>query len=210
MEERTEMIIETAPSTAEAVDLHLECERLKAELQKEQAERMRLSARYYELEDYCSMLTRLHVAADRLLTVNTNADVFSAVQEIVANLIGSEEVGIFLLDEQACNLKLVASSGIDTSLFATLPLGASTIGRTAVRGETLIVSDGSRLPAGQPQEASMSACIPLKRNSQLLGAIAIFRLLEQHRTINAADIKLLKLLGKWASLVLNCTKSDWN
>lgn len=176
-----------------------ECGRLRRQLEQEQQERKRLAKRHFELENRYTALARLHVAAERLLAPQSREDVYTAILEVVANLVGSEEVGVFRFDHQECNLHLVASCGIDPDRFATVALGSTPIGRAAVTGNAYIARDDK----SRVHEDTLIACFPL-RHDVLLGAVAIFGVLNQRDGFDAEAIELLEAIAKWASLALYC------
>jgi GAF domain-containing protein len=148
-------------------------------------------------------LLRFYVAAQRLLNTQSKEDLFNAIHEIIANLIGCEEIGIFRIDE-GCKLSLVSSRGLDTEQFQRIPLGSSLIGKTLLSEDIYFggeIAGNFRLP----QEANLSACIPLRVNERLYGAIGIFRLLPQKPELGSDDKELLCLLARMTAAVLLCT-----
>ena len=159
-------------------------------------------ARYSVSESHYARLSRFYVATQRLLDAQSSEELFEIIHEIVASLIGCEEFGIFRLDQHG-TLSLVSSCGIDTEKLQRIPLGSSLIGMISLKGEPYLggaSSPGYRLP----QESHLSACIPLKRNGQLFGAIGIFRLLPQKAALQPDDKDLLCLLGRLAAIMLLC------
>ncbi len=160
-------------------------------------------ARCLVSESHYARLSRFYVATQRLLDAQSSEELFEIIHEIVASLIGCEEFGIFRLDQHG-SLSLVSSCGIDTEKLQRIPLGSSLIGMISLKGEPYLgggPSPGYRLP----QESDLSACIPLKRNGQLFGAIGIFRLLPQKTALQPDDKDLLCLLGRLAAVMLLCS-----
>src|SRR6185295_19398382 len=96
--------------------------------------------------------------------------------EIIATLVGSEEMALFERDEKAPVLSLVDCVGIDPVAFRTVAIGAGIIGGTAAKGETYVAGpDEVEEPAAG--EEGLTACIPLTLEGRVTGVIAIFRLL---------------------------------
>lgn len=201
-----------SPLEIELSRMYRECAQLHRQLQSEQQERKRLGNRYFELQKKYTSLARLQVAAERLLGPQSRVEVYTAIQEVVANLVGSEQVGVFLFDQQECNLHLVASCGIESDQFTTVALGSSLIGRSAATGNVFI-AHGPLAPDSTDwnlaHEDTLTACVPLRRDALLLGAVAIFGLLDQREGFDAEDIELLEAIAKWASLALYCTTVGW-
>jgi GAF domain len=185
-----------------------ECARLQKRIEREQQERKRLAQGYFELQKRCTTLTRVQVAAERLLVPQSSAEVYTAIQEVVANLVGSEQMGVFLFDRQTCNLRLVASCGIDSGQYSAVALNSSLIGRSAATGNLFIANR----PIGRDPvdwrlgyEGPLTACIPLRRDGLPFGAIAIFGLLDHRESFDAEDVELFEAIAKWTSLALQHT-----
>jgi hypothetical protein len=146
------------------------------------------------VEEQNARLTTLYVSGQRLQEATKREDVVSAIEEIVANLLGSEEVAVFVVDEAAQQLRLVGASGIDVRRFATVPLGVGLIGGAAQRGQRWI-TDGGPLPQdAAAHEVGLTACLPLRFGAKVTGAVAIFRLLPQKGSLEPGDEDLLSML----------------
>ena len=155
-----------------------ERERLQKNLAAVEEENRRFSEQYVEVEQQNTDLASLYVASYRLHATLDRGEALSIVQDIICNLIGSEEIAIFEADEGGAALSLVASLGVEPGSFRTVPLGRGVIGRCARTGQIYLA--GRDDDAGRrPEERDMSACIPLHFDGRLLGAVAIFRLLPQ-------------------------------
>src|SRR6516164_8621394 len=87
--------------------------RLKQHLAETQAENKRFFEQYAEVEQENSNLANLYVASYRLHGTLDRAQVLDVIQEIVINLVGSEEMGIFEMEEDGASLRLISSFGID-------------------------------------------------------------------------------------------------
>jgi hypothetical protein len=146
------------------------------------------------VEEQNARLTTLVVSGQRLQEATKREDVVSAIEEIVANLLGSEEVAVFVVDEGAAELRLVGASGVDVRPLARIPLGAGLIGGAAQRGERWI-TDGGPLPqTASAHESGLTACVPLRFGAKVTGAVAIFRLLPQKGSLEPGDEDLLAML----------------
>jgi len=154
----------------------------------------RFSERYVEIEEQNTKLANLYVASYQLNGTLDRARVIAAIQEIVINLIGCEELGIWELDEHTEALVLAGSFGIDPEKWATVPLGSGILGSVAVSG-TNYIGDGSPV-----------ACIPLKLDERVVGAIGVFSLLQQKQGLEPIDYELFDLLASHAASALFCTR----
>jgi hypothetical protein len=187
--------------------LRLRAERreLKTSFELERSQRFVLTGRCSGLEAQYRRLMHFYAAAQKLLASESREDLFAAIQEVVTNLIGCEEIGIFRINEEKCNLSCVSSLGLDQAGLEYIPIGCSLIGATMLNREPYF---GGATKYRLPQEANITACVPLHWNNRLLGAIGIFRLLPQKPVLTAEDKELLHLVGKMASTLLLCTAVD--
>jgi len=208
-----------------SLTLHLESERLKsldhilelkervakldlAQLRQQQqvasveAENKRFYHDYAEIEQQHSNLANLYVASYRLLGTVDRAEVLQVIQEIIINLIGSEELGIYELDPKTKALQLLSSFGLDDDAY-TRVLDDSPIAHTAHSGE-MFLKDPPPNNSSAPV-TSLTACIPLKVQGRVVGVIAIFRMLPQKPALAAIDRELFDLLGSHAAIALYCS-----
>jgi len=175
--------------------------RLKKHLAETQAENRRFFEQYAEVEQENSNLANLYVASYRLHGTLDRKQVLEVIQEIVINLIGSEEIGIFEMQEDGQSIRLVSSFGIDPELLQQVQLGTGAIGMSAQTGEVAI---WPRDASPQP-ELGLTACVPLKLDGRVTGVIAIFGLLPQKPDLGPLDRELFDLLATHAATALYCT-----
>jgi hypothetical protein len=168
-------------------------------------EELRLRVQQYSLREQLErnhfLLERLNAASARLIQSLEHKDVFEAIAEIIANLIGSEEVAIFDYFPLVRTLKLAWSSGVEDDILRALGSGAGFIGRAAL-GQT------SQFPGRQLNtpllgyERNLTACIVLKSSDEIIGVIAILGLLPQKSCLEWADFELLKFLEVYGAVAL--------
>jgi len=180
--------------------LQLQHVRQQQQMSQAENENLRCSAEFSEIEQQNSNLANLYVATYRLYSSLDRREVLQVMQEVIINLIGSEELAIFELDSRAERLMLLASFGIDEHGYAELPLNDSPIARTALTGDMFVheppANDESRPPS------NLTAVIPLKVEGRVIGVVAIFRLLPQKQALAAVDRELFALLGSHAAMAL--------
>ena len=168
-----------------------------AELREEQ---QRLLERCAALEEQNATLTTLYVACQRLHSSLEKADVLLMVREIIANLCGCEQYVLFTLGTDG-EMHQADSFGLDPAFCEVLWAGRGLIGRTVETGETYISGEGGSLEAAEGEE-DLTACIPLKRDSIVTGAIALFRLLPQKVELVELDRELFRLLETHLAIAL--------
>ena len=163
-----------------------------------------VATRYTEIEQQNSNLANLYVASYRLHSTLDRKEVVDTIQEIIANLIGSEEAGLFQLDSEKQTLELVASFGFSPESCPAVRVGSGPIGRAAQTGE-ILVAEPKRTAGSTTLEERLTACVPLVLDGRVTGAIAIFGLLPQKAGIEDVDRELFDLLATHAATALYCT-----
>jgi hypothetical protein len=183
--------------------MQLQQVRQQHQMSQAETDNQRFSAEFSEIEQQNSNLANLFVASYRLCSSLDRREVLQVVQEVIINLIGSEELAIFELDQRAQRLRLLASFGIDEHGYSELPLNDSPIARSVVSGEMFVHEPSPDHESWPP--STLTAVIPLKVEGRVIGAIAIFRLLPQKQALAAVDRELFALLGSHAAMALYCS-----
>jgi hypothetical protein len=178
---------------------------LKRQLACVEDEGGRLAARYLEVEEQNANLANLYVASYRLHGTLDRDDVLEAIQEIVANLVGSEQLAIYSTRSDGGGLERVAAVGISPEPPLTIPLGQGLIGAAVRDGQTCIF-DLTDEPGRLPHERDLTACVVLRLDGAVTGVLAIFRLLPQKTAFGPLDRELFDLLATHAATALFCTE----
>ena len=169
-------------------------ERAEAGLTEALNERTLLAEQLAQSERQNQTLLNLYAASERLHSSLDREDVLAGIQEIVINLIGSEELGVFELSEDGKSLRLVSAFGIEPGSWEGVTLGRGLIGEAAQRGEPFV-------PQSAPG-SQLTAVVPLKVEGRLIGAVAVFRLLPQKHELGPDDHQLFDLLATHGALAL--------
>lgn len=175
---------------------------LKRQMAEIREENHSFSQKYLEVEIQNSNLANLYVASYRLHGTLDRKEILSSIQEIIINLVGCEEFGIFDLETEQGMLTLTASMGIDPHRYRRISVNGGKIGETARAGE-IYVSKG-KCDAASSEEAPLIACIPLKVEGRVTGVIAIFKLLQHKTELEAIDREMFDLLATHAAMALYC------
>jgi GAF domain-containing protein len=157
-----------------------------------------------ESEAQVANLASLYVAVTSVHGALDRPSVLASVQEIVTNLIGSEELAIFEIDAAHGRLTLLASTGVEPGPYQEVYIGEGAIGRAAATGERLIRQDGGSLT--EDGDAALTACIPLKVAGRVVGVLAVFRLLPHKGRLDSIDIDLFDVLAAHAASALLFTR----
>jgi K+-sensing histidine kinase KdpD len=152
------------------------------------------AAQYAEVEMHNANLANLYVASYQLHGTLSRTSVLEAMQEIIVNLVGSEDFAICEIDEPALNV--LASVGLDPS---DVQWSTPHVREAVVSGEAHIGTPGTNA-SGEPL-----VCLPLKLDGKVIGIIVIFRLLSHKSQLEALDHELFDLLATHAATALYCT-----
>jgi hypothetical protein len=141
------------------------------------------------LQDYTARLAHLYVASYHLQGTLTRQRVLDAISEILINLIGSEDFGIYELENNEFTLARGMGPGGQGRADR---FRAGLLRRTAEAGQLLLGEPGS----------GMVACIALKVDGNVSGVIAIFSLLAHKSELEPLDHELFELLATHAATAL--------
>ncbi len=193
--ERRRLETELALAREAVVHAQSERERLRARLAELEAENQRISDDYVAVQEKSTDLAQLYVALERLHGGVTRADTLAAIQEIVVNLVGSEELAVF--ERRNGALSLVHAFGVAPRTLDALPLAEGAVGRAAT-GVRYLATGGEAAPG----EEDLTAAIPLRAGDSVAGVLAIFRLLGHKPVLEEADHAVFDLLSTHAGLAL--------
>jgi hypothetical protein len=175
-----------------------ELERLRSRFEDVEQENEKYAAQYHQIEIHSSNLSNLYVASYQLHASVERQTVLGTIQEIVVNLIGSEEVAIFEFNDAANEFRIASSFGVAESRLKNFKAGSGPIGSRLLSGE-VFVNDNATGGEGQ-----LTACVPLRIGDRVTGAILVFRLLEHKQGLQPVDHELFELLSIHASTALYC------
>ncbi len=170
-------------------------ERNEAELRESERAIRAFSEKYVEVEQKNRNLASLYVASFQLHGSVDRREVLRAIKEIVANLVGSEEMAVYETSDDGKTLSLAASIGIDEAEWRQVRVGDGPIGMAASSGRPFFAT-------GEP----ITAAVPLVIGDRVHGVIVVFRLLEQKPALEPVDHELLDMLAKHASAALYLAK----
>ncbi len=174
---------------------------LKRRMAMLEAAHAECDARIRELSDQNTSLVQLTVASQLLAGSLEREDVLSAIEEVVVNMVGSEEFAIFDLDSDGESLRVARVRGIDASS-PRLRSAAGALRHAMTSGRTLVARGRAVADAA---DGGLTAAVPLKIEGQATGVVAIFRLLEQKAGLDPTDHELFEVLSRQAAMALYST-----
>ncbi len=182
-------------------ELESQNENILEQLRSVEGENLQFAERYVEVEEENNNLANLYVASYQLHSTLDPSEVVKVILEIVINLIGAEVFGVYVCEEGTDELRTVAAEGEVISAFPTLHVGEGLVGRSVAEGEVQLgdpaISGGPPSRGGEPVVA-----IPLRVDDKPIGAIVIYRLLQQKDGFSALDNELFTLLAGHAATAI--------
>jgi hypothetical protein len=164
-------------------------------------ENQRISQESATFERENATLSYLQVASRLLHRSLDRKQVVTAIEEVVVNLIGCEQVALFDYEVRGKQLALISSFGIDQEKYKTLPIGDGPIGDCVRTGEIQLSVDAD---GGQPDGAP-TACVPLKLENRVVGVLVLFKLLIHKTGLEDTDLALFDLISQQGGVALVST-----
>jgi hypothetical protein len=162
-----------------------------------------------QLERHHFLLERLSVSSTRLLQSLQSGDVLEAIAEIIATLVGSEEIAIFDYCPRRQNFSVVKAWGVGNDTAHACARGGGMLEAAAQRGASQfreIQGTESALLC----DKDLTACVLLKSSKEIIGAIAIFKLLPQKQKLEWADFELLKFFEVYGGVAIQIQRLQRN
>lgn len=136
---------------------------------------------------------RLEAARRRIRESVDRADVLDATREIVTNLLGCEEIGLFTVNRTAS--ALFWSFGIDPEQHLTLDVFEKSGIARVLEGEFVVAqTDGNG--QGHHATAAVRVFVPIRTNGRTAAVLVMLRLLPQKLDFSETDIKLAKVVSE--------------
>jgi len=181
--------------------LQLRLDTLQRQLSEAEGESQNFARQFAEVEERNMNLANLYVSSYQLHGTLDRTAVLDSIKEIIINLIGCEELAVFELADDQASLELVTSFGIDEEQYRRISLNDHVLGKLVSTGGTYI--GGAAASPGET--VSVTACLPLKLDGRVTGAIVLFSLLPHKPGLREVDFELFDLLGTHAATALYCT-----
>ena len=175
-----------------------------------ETESLRFNERYAEIEKQNNDLANLYVASYRLHSTLDRQEVVSVIEEIIINLIGSEELAILERNPDSA-WSVVGAVGMEPERLGQIVAGIEAdrgvIGKAVAGVERFVVSGENRDDLAAP-EVGLTACVPLVLDGEVTGVIAIFGLLVQKPGVEPIDLQLFDLLASHAATALYASRES--
>jgi hypothetical protein len=151
-----------------------------------------------DVERQNSNLAMLYAAGHALHASLEREQVLAAIQEIVINLVGSEQFAIVRADDRLTPLSLF---GVVPSRLEGLSPRSGVIGRALAEGRPLV------LPRAVPGDATgVRVCVPLVAAGETRAFVLIFGFLPHKGELVPVDHELFALVGSQAATALQAAE----
>lgn len=188
--------------------LEKEKDRILDEYRKVEEENKTFASRYINIEEENNNLANLYVCSFQLHSTLDFNEVVQIIMEIIINLIGGEDFGIYLFDDKTRKLKAAAMEGMPLDTLRPIAMGEGIIGQTMVTGESFFdpVLQQPGRPEGKRSPENPLVCIPLKIKEKVIGVIVLYKLLPQKTQFQNVDYELFTLLAGHAATAIFSAK----
>lgn len=173
---------------------------LRHRLEQAERENREFANMYVEIQEQNEALTNLYVASQRLHATLELDEIKQIISEILAEMIGAEEFGLFILDQNKNELRLLSGEGIQERLpKEVLPAGEGIIGDVAATGEPFYFEPKNET---ERQAHLPLATLPLSLNGTTVGVVVIYKLLNHKLGFSPIDHQILELVAAHAASAL--------
>ena len=172
---------------------------LRVRLEQVEKENQEFANMYVEIQEQNEALTNLYVASQRLHATFEPKEVKQIISEILAEMVGAEEFGLFVLNKSKDKLQLVTGEGVRERLPKALSTGEGVIGDVAATGESFYFE-----PKSETEERAQLplATLPMKLNGTTVGVVVIYKLLSHKKVFSPIDHQILELVAAHAASAL--------
>jgi hypothetical protein len=175
-----------------------ERERLQQRISELEAANERLREEYGRAASQHAHVAGLLAAFHRLHSTLVREAVLDALDDILSGLLACEEAAAYELVGDPPQLALLAAFGVATESVPPLPDAVL----PAMRAGRLFVAASYGAEAGlRPR-----ACLPLRVDGRVVGAIALFRLADHKLGLTNADWEVLDVISTHAGTALMATR----
>jgi nitrate/nitrite-specific signal transduction histidine kinase len=176
-------------------------ESILEQLRSVEDENLEFAERYVEIEEENNNLANLYVASYQLHSTLDLDEVVKTILEIVINLIGAEVFAVYVCDDSSDLLGPVASEGDSVAAFPGYAIGEGLVGKSVLDGE-IVLGDPATLGRSPSDGGKPVVSIPLRVEDRPVGAIVIYKLLQQKDGFNSLDDELFALLAGHAATAI--------
>jgi len=172
---------------------------LERRLASLEAEVIHLNERALGAEQRLARAAQLYASVSQLHQTEDTDEVIVVMKEIVANLLGCEEMGIYDVVPLGPVCTYVDGIGLDADKFGTLPPAHAVLRAALTSRDVVIIAEPMAEPVhGRP----LNAVVPLLDGETVCGLVVLFSLLRQKPVLDEGDRDLLEAMAVHAGRAL--------
>jgi hypothetical protein len=171
---------------------------VRRRLESAEAANQRLAREHAVLDERVAVLTRLWVAATALHEAETEASALRALEEVMINLAGTEEFGLY--EVEGSTLAPVLTFGI-AGAHARRHAATGVVAQAVASGEAWRAASPRDEVPGEP-----AACLPLWLGKRVAAVVVVWRFLPQKLAFEPFDAELFALLAARAAPALRAAR----
>lgn len=153
---------------------------------------------------------RFFVSASQLGSSISREPIVGAIREIIANLIGSEEVVILstVTPPSTTTPAILYSWTGEADWNVWSEVDRAPVEEVLRTGRSFYREASTSAPedAPPPRDSSLSACIAMRAGDRIVGAVPIFNLLPQKEGLTSSDRDLCEMVGTLGGQALYCSE----
>jgi hypothetical protein len=139
---------------------------------------------------------KVYAARMRLQDAADQSDALEAIREVVANLLGSEQLALYKVDKKKAALWLYWSFGIDPNKYPVLDVIKEPHVETVLDRKVVVRGDHGHdrlLSTNDP----VTALVPILVSGEVAAVLVIFRLLPQKAGFELADRQICEVISNF-------------
>lgn len=154
-------------------------------------------------------LGRIYISASQLSSSISRDEIVLVIQQIVANLIGSEEI-VILSAAPECegepDPEVLSVWGLESDWSSERAAEFASIKEVLQTGTSFYVDGSAETGIENRDSITLNACVVLRAGERVAGAVAIFRLLPQKEMLTKEDRELCELVATLGGQALYCSE----
>lgn len=155
---------------------------------------------YAEIEAENNLLANLYITTYQLHSTFDANEIVRVIEEILLNLVGVAQFSLLLRDENDQMLQPFLDESGETRI-EEVEINDARIEQVLAGGQQWLASAEELTKL---DKSEVKAVIPLQVNNEVIGVLAIYRLLEQKSAFTEMDEEVFNLLGAHAAMAI-CT-----
>lgn len=162
-------------------------------------ENLQFTNRYTEIEAENNLLANLYITTNQLHSTFEVNEVIRIIEEILLNLVGAEEFSLLLRDENGQLLQSIINESGEAQVVEVENNDARVL-TVLSEGQCWVASSAELKQLGN---AEAKAVIPLLIDGDVIGVLAIYRLLSQKSGFSEIDEEIFTLLGGHVAMAIS-------